>query len=691
MSVCAPSSRVCDVCGVLVSLKQLFVCGRCTGKFYCGQECQKRDWKEHKRVCVVSVAKNVIRGVGCTSMYEDLVRDLEDRMANEEKALMAGTFDVAVEGLEKVLEKIRKSQEQDAERKALSFAIVMSKLAFCYLSMRNYNACLSYVELARKELKQFDPNIDRIILELFLGLTDQEATCLSHMGKHKKAVAVIEAEETVSGRNIPNHLMLKLLLTKASIFVETGEVKKGHGACDAALELVDSDLSLEARRGEVLFACAKVQESRNKFPEAMKLYKKVCDFGEVHSRNKWGCVEVDGNVGMTHCAYNEMSMILKNDRLPDNVDSKLREIARLARKTIVVAEKFKNQRAIDSMHNILNVQLPGMIRCVKEHGFLVSDNLHVSKQKNNICFLKLRKPLDLNLNSLIAPFVEQMDEGNYAVALNGFNKIAGDLLASESFLAFAQLAVKISECNRNLLQFDAAMGILNNASDNISLLRECNNEIEYFETVLSVYLEQSFCRLAMHEVDKALNAGIAASVICKDHCKVLPVQLLSKTMMCVINAHIASSNWKDALQLLEIASNSYTSHITPCERLTAYGKICTLQKKFSEAREAFHNAIEGAIGFETSRSRAIFVVEAREGLAICLIREVLTIAHSKKQISYNLQTMLHSAIACKDEAFNAALKFNFGQHVDSIATSWNEFRPLIKAQFEKIGLIDMHF
>lgn len=41
---------VCAYCG-LVDIEKLQQCGRCKQTFYCGSDCQKKDWPDHKRDC----------------------------------------------------------------------------------------------------------------------------------------------------------------------------------------------------------------------------------------------------------------------------------------------------------------------------------------------------------------------------------------------------------------------------------------------------------------------------------------------------------------------------------------------------------------------------------------------------------------------------------------------------------------
>jgi len=44
--------KYCYRCGKDPKNKSMFECGRCRSAQYCGIECQKRDWKCHKHVCV---------------------------------------------------------------------------------------------------------------------------------------------------------------------------------------------------------------------------------------------------------------------------------------------------------------------------------------------------------------------------------------------------------------------------------------------------------------------------------------------------------------------------------------------------------------------------------------------------------------------------------------------------------------
>jgi hypothetical protein len=41
----------CNSCGLPSEKSKLLLCSRCKRLYYCDKECQKRDWKKHKRVC----------------------------------------------------------------------------------------------------------------------------------------------------------------------------------------------------------------------------------------------------------------------------------------------------------------------------------------------------------------------------------------------------------------------------------------------------------------------------------------------------------------------------------------------------------------------------------------------------------------------------------------------------------------
>ena len=45
------SRRTCSLCGHMSELK---ACGQCLETYYCGTECQGRDWPMHRELCSVS-------------------------------------------------------------------------------------------------------------------------------------------------------------------------------------------------------------------------------------------------------------------------------------------------------------------------------------------------------------------------------------------------------------------------------------------------------------------------------------------------------------------------------------------------------------------------------------------------------------------------------------------------------------
>ncbi|GAQ90657.1 hypothetical protein KFL_006680060 [Klebsormidium nitens] len=43
----------CDQCGALKSPGELKRCSRCKSARYCSAQCQRADWKEHRKTCLV--------------------------------------------------------------------------------------------------------------------------------------------------------------------------------------------------------------------------------------------------------------------------------------------------------------------------------------------------------------------------------------------------------------------------------------------------------------------------------------------------------------------------------------------------------------------------------------------------------------------------------------------------------------
>lgn len=51
----ASGAPKCAVCGGVASKR----CGRCRNEWYCGRECQVKQWKKHKPICdIVALAPN---------------------------------------------------------------------------------------------------------------------------------------------------------------------------------------------------------------------------------------------------------------------------------------------------------------------------------------------------------------------------------------------------------------------------------------------------------------------------------------------------------------------------------------------------------------------------------------------------------------------------------------------------------
>lgn len=49
--VIIPKSATCETCKGRE--KKMMVCGQCHQAYYCSRECQKKDWKQHKKSCAL--------------------------------------------------------------------------------------------------------------------------------------------------------------------------------------------------------------------------------------------------------------------------------------------------------------------------------------------------------------------------------------------------------------------------------------------------------------------------------------------------------------------------------------------------------------------------------------------------------------------------------------------------------------
>mmetsp|Transcript_5066 Transcript_5066/g.12084 ORF Transcript_5066/g.12084 Transcript_5066/m.12084 type:complete len:485 (+) Transcript_5066:75-1529(+) len=62
---CGDGNKMCRKCGKSDSSESfqesLMKCGRCHQAYYCNRECQKADWKDHKKTCVAKTKSEVIK------------------------------------------------------------------------------------------------------------------------------------------------------------------------------------------------------------------------------------------------------------------------------------------------------------------------------------------------------------------------------------------------------------------------------------------------------------------------------------------------------------------------------------------------------------------------------------------------------------------------------------------------------
>ncbi|KDR67403.1 hypothetical protein GALMADRAFT_258355 [Galerina marginata CBS 339.88] len=69
--------KLCHSCGRLPGEKEEFSkCARCRGVFYCSQECQKKDWADHKKCCKEPDKQRafIVKCIGRMNVNADLMR-----------------------------------------------------------------------------------------------------------------------------------------------------------------------------------------------------------------------------------------------------------------------------------------------------------------------------------------------------------------------------------------------------------------------------------------------------------------------------------------------------------------------------------------------------------------------------------------------------------------------------------------
>lgn len=65
---------VCGGCGALAADKR---CGKCQLAFYCSAECQRKDWKQHKRVCNETGAFAATRAPTAANSALDILQSMQ--------------------------------------------------------------------------------------------------------------------------------------------------------------------------------------------------------------------------------------------------------------------------------------------------------------------------------------------------------------------------------------------------------------------------------------------------------------------------------------------------------------------------------------------------------------------------------------------------------------------------------------
>lgn len=85
--------RACAFCKTIN--EKLKICGNCNSTHYCGIECQKKDWKNHKKLCKKSSEyKDFIPKIDEISRHVASISEIFDLI--RVSIIVAGTFRVAV-------------------------------------------------------------------------------------------------------------------------------------------------------------------------------------------------------------------------------------------------------------------------------------------------------------------------------------------------------------------------------------------------------------------------------------------------------------------------------------------------------------------------------------------------------------------------------------------------------------------
>jgi len=102
------AESTCFHCRKLTSTKKLQRCGRCLGALYCNSDCQKKDWPNHRELCVESDGwPDKYRGCRDGSLHEGKLELMTWEYIEREGGIRMGWGNIAIEEAENMKRKFK--------------------------------------------------------------------------------------------------------------------------------------------------------------------------------------------------------------------------------------------------------------------------------------------------------------------------------------------------------------------------------------------------------------------------------------------------------------------------------------------------------------------------------------------------------------------------------------------------------